>query len=71
MLSGKYPSDLASELEPRITWDRVTDRVSGSRAIAAMRQVAEPGWKTSPTRDSCTNSSSSSPSRVLSGRLTV
>ncbi|MDQ6888311.1 MAG: DEAD/DEAH box helicase [Gemmatimonadota bacterium] len=32
MLSGKYPSDLAAELEPRISWDRVTDRLSGSRA---------------------------------------
>src|SRR6266478_4502100 len=27
MLSGKYPSDIAAELEPRITWDRV-DRKS-------------------------------------------
>ena len=25
MLSGKYPSDIAAELEPRITWDRVND----------------------------------------------
>ncbi len=32
MVSGKYPSDIASELEPRITWDRVTDRLTGSRA---------------------------------------
>jgi ATP-dependent Lhr-like helicase len=32
MLSGKYPSDLAAELEPRITWDRVNNRVTGSRA---------------------------------------
>ncbi|HEU4565329.1 MAG TPA: helicase-related protein, partial [Gemmatimonadaceae bacterium] len=31
MLAGKYPADLAAELEPRLTWDRVTDRVSGSR----------------------------------------
>ncbi len=31
MLAGKYPADLASELEPRLTWDRMTDRVSGSR----------------------------------------
>ncbi|MBX6332601.1 MAG: DEAD/DEAH box helicase, partial [Gemmatimonadaceae bacterium] len=31
MLSGKYPSDLAAELEPRITWDRATDRLSGAR----------------------------------------
>ncbi|GAC1647683.1 MAG: ATP-dependent helicase [Gemmatimonadaceae bacterium] len=32
MLSGKYPSDLAAELEARITWDRTMDRLSGSRA---------------------------------------
>ena len=32
MLSGKYPADLAAELEARITWDRVNDRLTGSRA---------------------------------------
>ncbi|GAC1514162.1 MAG: ATP-dependent helicase [Gemmatimonadaceae bacterium] len=32
MLSGKYPSELASELEARITWDRTADRLAGSRA---------------------------------------
>lgn len=32
MLAGKYPADLAAELEPRITWDRVTGRLAGSRA---------------------------------------
>ena len=32
MLAGKYPSDVAAELEPRLTWDRVTGRVTGSRA---------------------------------------
>ena len=31
MLSGKYPSDLAAELEPRISWDRLTGRIAGSR----------------------------------------
>ncbi len=31
MLSGKYPSDVAAELEPRLTWDRITGRVTGSR----------------------------------------
>jgi ATP-dependent Lhr-like helicase len=31
MLAGKYPSDLAAELEPRLTWDRATGRVAGSR----------------------------------------
>jgi ATP-dependent Lhr-like helicase len=32
MLAGKYPSDLAAELAQRISWDRVTDRLTGSRA---------------------------------------
>jgi len=32
MLAGKYPSDLAAELEPRLSWDRATGRVAGSRA---------------------------------------
>jgi len=32
MLSGKYPSDLAAELEPRLSWDRASGRVAGSRA---------------------------------------
>ena len=32
MLAGKYPSDIAAELEPRLTWDRVTGRLAGSRA---------------------------------------
>jgi ATP-dependent helicase Lhr and Lhr-like helicase len=42
MLSGKYPSDIASELEPRVTWDRVTDRVTGDRA-ARMTAVISGG----------------------------
>jgi ATP-dependent helicase Lhr and Lhr-like helicase len=39
MLSGKYPADLAAELEPRISWDRVTDELSaprGSRMLAVI-----------------------------------
>ena len=32
MLSGKYPSDIAAELEARITWDRVNDKLIGTRA---------------------------------------
>src|SRR6476661_5121788 len=32
MLSGKYPSDIAAELEARITWDRVNDRLIGTRS---------------------------------------
>src|SRR4030088_1871209 len=42
MLSGKYPSDIAAELEPRITWDRVNDRLTGSRA-ARMTAVISGG----------------------------
>ena len=42
MLSGKYPSDIANELEARVTWDRVTDRVSGDRA-ARMTAVISGG----------------------------
>jgi ATP-dependent Lhr-like helicase len=42
MLSGKYPSDLAAELEPRITWDKVSSRLSGSRA-ARMTAVISGG----------------------------
>ena len=42
MLSGKYPSDIASELEARVTWDRVTDRVTGDRA-ARMTAVISGG----------------------------
>jgi ATP-dependent Lhr-like helicase len=32
MLAGKYPSDVAAELDARITWDRTTDRLSATRA---------------------------------------
>jgi ATP-dependent Lhr-like helicase len=42
MLSGKYPSDIAAELEPRITWDRVNDTLIGSRA-ARMTAVISGG----------------------------
>src|SRR2546423_8029562 len=42
MLSGKYPSDIAAELEARITWDRVNDRLTGSRA-ARMTAVISGG----------------------------
>jgi ATP-dependent Lhr-like helicase len=42
MLSGKYPSDIAAELEPRITWDRVNDVLIGSRA-ARMTAVISGG----------------------------
>jgi ATP-dependent helicase Lhr and Lhr-like helicase len=42
MLSGKYPSDLAAELEARISWDRLNDRLTGSRA-ARMTAVISGG----------------------------
>jgi len=42
MLSGKYPADIAAELEPRITWDRVSDTLTGSRA-ARMTAVISGG----------------------------
>jgi ATP-dependent Lhr-like helicase len=42
MLSGKYPSDIAAELEPRITWDRVNDKLIGTRA-ARMTAVISGG----------------------------
>jgi len=31
MLAGAYPSDEFAELKPRLTWDRVTDRIEGRR----------------------------------------
>ncbi len=42
MLSGKYPSDIAAELEARITWDRVSDTLTGSRG-ARMTAVISGG----------------------------
>jgi len=42
MLSGKYPSDIASELEARVTWDRVTDRITADRG-ARMTAVISGG----------------------------
>src|SRR6185295_13412780 len=32
MLSGKYPSDIASELEARVIWDRLSDQLTSTRA---------------------------------------
>lgn len=39
MLSGKYPSDVAAELDARLSWDRVTDALAaarGSRMVAVI-----------------------------------
>ncbi|MFQ5966717.1 MAG: DEAD/DEAH box helicase, partial [Acidimicrobiia bacterium] len=42
MLSGRYPSDLFSELRPRITWDRVADSLT-ARPGAQQIAVQNPG----------------------------
>ena len=47
MLSGKYPSDIASELDARLSWDRVTDALAASRAS---RMVAVISGGTIPDR---------------------
>jgi ATP-dependent Lhr-like helicase len=47
MLSGKYPSDVAAELDARLSWDRVTDTLIGSRAS---RMVAVISGGTIPDR---------------------
>ncbi len=47
MLSGKYPSDVAAELEARISLDRATNILTGSRAS---RMVAVISGGTIPDR---------------------
>src|SRR5436853_779122 len=47
MLSGKYPSDVAAELEARIVWDRTTDRLTPLRSA---RLVAVINGGTIPDR---------------------
>jgi ATP-dependent Lhr-like helicase len=47
MLAGKYPSDIAAELEARISWDRVTDMLTPARAS---RMVATISGGTIPDR---------------------
>ena len=47
MLSGKYPSDVASELDARIHWDRITDHLSPTRGA---RMVATISGGTIPDR---------------------
>ena len=42
MLAGRYPSDLFSELRPRVNWDRTTDVVS-ARPGAQQLAVTNPG----------------------------
>ncbi|HVX41606.1 MAG TPA: DEAD/DEAH box helicase [Gemmatimonadaceae bacterium] len=47
MLAGKYPSDVAAELDARLSWDRVTDRLSAARSA---RMVAIVSGGTIPDR---------------------
>ena len=47
MLAGKYPSDVAAELDARVVWDRSTDRVSATRAS---RMIAVINGGTIPDR---------------------
>jgi ATP-dependent Lhr-like helicase len=47
MLSGKYPSDVASELDARIHWDRITDLLTPTRGA---RMVATISGGTIPDR---------------------
>ncbi len=47
MLSGKYPSDAFSELRPRITWDRQSERI---RAREGAKEVAIANAGTIPDR---------------------
>ena len=47
MLAGKYPSDVAAELDARISWDRVSDTLTPSRSA---RMVATISGGTIPDR---------------------
>jgi ATP-dependent Lhr-like helicase len=47
MLAGKYPSDIAAELEARVNWDRITDQLTPARAS---RMVATISGGTIPDR---------------------
>ncbi|HEY7408442.1 MAG TPA: DEAD/DEAH box helicase [Gemmatimonadaceae bacterium] len=40
MLAGKYPSDMAGELDARITWDRVNGTLTGSRASRMLAVIS-------------------------------
>jgi ATP-dependent helicase Lhr and Lhr-like helicase len=47
MLSGRYPSDEFAELRPRLTWDRVEDRITGRRGA---QRIAVTSGGTIPDR---------------------
>src|SRR5437764_3839849 len=40
MLSGKYPSDVSAELDARITWDKVSGRLSAPRSSRMMAVIS-------------------------------
>ena len=39
MLSGKYPADVAAELEARLVWDRASDRLTATRAARMLAVI--------------------------------
>ncbi len=47
MLSGRYPSDEFAELRPRVTWDRVEDRITGRKGA---QRIAVTSGGTIPDR---------------------
>ena len=47
MLAGKYPSDVAAELDARVHWDRITDLLTPARSA---RMVATISGGTIPDR---------------------
>ena len=40
MLSGKYPSDVAAELQARISWDRITDILTPARSSRLVATIS-------------------------------
>ncbi len=40
MLAGAYPSEVTADMQPRLTWDRVADRIRGTRASRLLAVVS-------------------------------
>jgi len=40
MLSGTYPAEVTADMQPRLTWDRVADRIRGTRASRLLAVVS-------------------------------
>src|SRR5260221_12247524 len=40
MLAGKYPSDVAAELEPRVSWDRISDELTPARSALMLATIS-------------------------------